>query len=96
MSALNFLKGTHGLLLGAGVVIGSVGVKVLTSDSAKRVYVKAVAAGLRAKSACEDTLESARAEVDDIIAEASYLNETASCPDAQADGESCESAPAEA
>ena len=34
MSALSFLKGTHGLLLGAGVVIGSVGVKVLTSDSA--------------------------------------------------------------
>lgn len=96
MSALSFLKGTHGLLLGAGVVIGSVGVKVLTSDSAKRVYVKAVAAGLRAKSACEDTLESARAEVDDIIAEASYLNKTAPCPDAQMDAGSCESAPAEA
>ena len=96
MSALSFLKGTHGLLLGAGVAIGSVGVKVLTSDSAKRLYVKAVAAGLRAKSACEDTLESARAEVDDIIAEASYLNETTYRPDAQADGESCESAPVEA
>ena len=96
MSALSFLKGTHCLLLGAGVVIGSVGVKVLTSDSAKRLYVKAVAAGMRAKSACEDTLESARAEVDDIIAEANYLNETTYRPDAQADGESCDSAPVEA
>ena len=44
MSTLGFLKGTHGLLLGAGVLIGSVGAKVLTSDGAKRVYVEAVAA----------------------------------------------------
>lgn len=76
MSTLGFLKGTHGLLLGAGVLIGSVGVKVLTSDGAKRVYVEAVAAGLRAKQACEDTVERARAEMDDIVAEAAYLNET--------------------
>ena len=96
MSALNFLKGTHGLLLGAGVVIGSVGVKVLTSDSAKRVYVKAVAAGLRAKGVCEDTLESARAEVDDIIAEAAYLNETAYGSEAEPDVESGEPASTEA
>ena len=74
MSTLGFLKGTHGLLLGAGVLIGSVGAKVLTSDGAKRVYVEAVAAGLRAKQACEDTVE--RAQMDDIIAEATYLNET--------------------
>ena len=59
MSTLGFLKGTHGLLLGAGVLIGSVGAKVLTSDGAKRVYVEAVAAGLRAKQACEDTVERA-------------------------------------
>lgn len=76
MSTLGFLKGTHGLLLGAGVLIGSVGAKVLTSDGAKRVYVEAVAAGLRAKQACEDTVERARAEMDDIVAEAAYLNET--------------------
>ena len=43
---------------------------------AKRVYVEAVAAGLRAKQACEDTVERARAEMDDIVAEAAYLNET--------------------
>ena len=33
-------------------------------------------AGLRAKQACEDTVERARAEMDDIVAEAAYLNET--------------------
>ena len=76
MSALGFLKGTHGLLLGAGVLIGSVGGKVLTSDAAKRLYVEAVAAGLRAKRACEDAIERIRAEMDDIVAEATYLNET--------------------
>ncbi|MCF2621181.1 DUF6110 family protein [Collinsella tanakaei] len=96
MSALKLLKGTHGLLLGAGVVIGSVGIKMLTSDSAKRVYVKAVAAGMRAKHACEDTFESARAEVDDIVAEAAYLNETAYGSEAESDVESGEPAPTEA
>ena len=74
MSALGFLKGTHGLLLGAGVLIGCG--KVLTSDAAKRLYVEAVAAGLRAKRACEDAIERTRAEMDDIVAEATYLNET--------------------
>lgn len=95
MSALKLLKGTHGLLLGAGVVIGSVGVKMLTSDSAKRVYVKAVAAGMRAKHACEDTFENARAEMDDIVAEAAYLNETAYGSEVETDVESSESISAE-
>lgn len=96
MSALSLLKGTHGLLLGAGMVIGSVGIKMLTSDSAKRVYVKAVAAGMRAKQACEDTLENARAEVDDIVAEATYLNETVYGPESETGVESDTSVSTEA
>ena len=99
MSALGFLKGTHGLLLGAGVLIGSVGAKVLTSDGAKRVYVEAVAAGLRAKQTCEDTVERARAEMDDIVAEAAYLNESVYGVEDEEDGASdtaAETVPAKA
>ena len=65
---------THALLVGAGFLAGTVGVKALTSETAKQCYVKGVAAGLRAKQSYEDIVEQAKAEVDDIVAEANYLN----------------------
>lgn len=67
-------KTRNALLLGAGFLLGTVGVKVLTSPAAKRVYVQGVAQGLRAKSTYEDIVEQAKAEVDDIMAEAAYLS----------------------
>lgn len=66
-------KTRNALLLGAGFLMGTVGVKALTSSAAKRVYVQGVAKGLQAKSAYEDIVEQAKAEVDDIVAEATYL-----------------------
>lgn len=66
---------THSLLVGAGFLLGTVGVKAIQSDAAKRLAVKGVAAGMRAKAGYEDIVERAKAEVDDIVAEASYLNE---------------------
>lgn len=65
-SGLRFLLG--------GVVLGSVGPKLLMSDTAKRVYVQGIAAGMRAKSAYMDLVEQARAEVGDMVAEATYIN----------------------
>ncbi len=67
-------KTKNALLLGAGFLIGTVGVKALTSNTAKKVYVQGVACGLQAKSAYENIVEQAKAEVDDIVAEASYLS----------------------
>lgn len=67
-------KTRNALLLGVGFLMGTVGVKALTSERAKRVYVQGVAAGLQAKSYYEDVVEQAKAEVDDIVAEASYLS----------------------
>lgn len=61
------------LLLGAGFLMGTVGVKALSSEKAKRVYVQGVAKGLQAKSYYEEVVEQAKAEVDDIVAEATYL-----------------------
>ncbi len=62
-----------GYLLG-GAVLGQVVPRALASDVAKRYYVKGLAAGMRAKSAYLDLVEQARAEVGDMVAEASYIN----------------------
>lgn len=63
------------LLLG-GFLFGSVGLRALASEQAKKVYVKAVAGGLRAKASYEDIVERAKAEADDIVAEAKFVNTT--------------------
>lgn len=60
-------------LLG-GVVLGQVAPKILASEAAKKVYVQGIAAGMRAKSTYFDLVEQARAEVGDMVAEATYLN----------------------
>lgn len=57
-----------------GVVLGQVVPKILTSDPAKKVYVQGIAAGMRAKTTYLDLVEQARAEVGDMVAEATYLN----------------------
>ena len=63
------------LLVSAGFLAGSLGLKLLTSATAKRGYVHVVAQGIRAKNAYQDIVEQAKAEVDDIVAEATYLAE---------------------
>ena len=60
-------------LLG-GAVLGQAVPRALTSDTAKRVYVRGIAAGMRAKASYLDLVEQARAEVGDMVAEATYLN----------------------
>ena len=64
-----------GWLIGAGFLLGTVGVKAVTSDTAKKVYVQGVAKGLQAKAAYQDVVEQAKCQVDDIVAEANYINE---------------------
>ena len=66
-------KKNWALLLG-GFLFGSVGLKALASDTAKKVYVKAVAGGMRAKASYEDIVEQAKAEVADIVAAAKFVN----------------------
>jgi hypothetical protein len=62
-------------LITAGFVLGTVGVKALTSEPAKRLCVQAVSKGLQAKAVGQDIIEQAKSNVDDIVAEATYLNE---------------------
>lgn len=72
---ISFSK-THALLVGAGFLLGTAGLKALQSEPAKRLAVSGVAAGMRAKAGYEDIVEQAKAQVDDIVAEAEYLNNT--------------------
>lgn len=65
---------THALITGAGVLAGALGAQILKSDCVRNLAVQAVAAGMRAKAGYEDIVEQAKAEADDIVAEAGYLN----------------------
>lgn len=68
------LNKTHSLLVGAGFLLGTLGVKALKSDAAHNLAVQGVAAGMRVKAGYQDIVEQAKASVDDIVAEADYLN----------------------
>ena len=58
------------LLVGGGFLLGTAGIKALTSAPAKKAYVHGIACGLRAKNCYQDMVEQAKAEVDDLVAEA--------------------------
>lgn len=67
-------KKRNALFVGAGFLLGTAGIKALTSNTAKKCYVQGVAKGLQAKSAYQNIVEQAKAQVDDIVAEANYIN----------------------
>ena len=67
-------RGTKNFLwAGLGFLIGTVGLKAATSDTAKKGYVHAMAQGMKAKAGYEDIVEQAKAEFDDMKAEAEYI-----------------------
>ena len=70
----NNLKNAN--LFAAGLALGTVGLKVLTSKDAKKVYAGIVAAGLRAKETVLETAEKVQASASDVLAEAQEINET--------------------
>ena len=81
-------KGTkYALFTGLGFLLGTAGVKAATSITARKGYVYAMAQGMRAKHEYESIVEEAKAEYDDIKAEASYLAEKEA---SKADGASAE------
>ena len=70
-----------------GALFGSVGVKLLTSQDAKKAYVHVTAAGLRAKDAVMQTVTTAQEEVADIVAAAKDLNEAQAAKEAKAEAD---------
>ena len=63
-----------GLFLG-GVLMGTAGIRILTSSDAKKVYVLGTAAALRGKEEVMTTATTLRENCEDIYAEAIEVNE---------------------
>ena len=61
------------LFTGLGFLIGTVGLKAATSKTAKKGYVHAMAQGMKAKAEYENIVEQAKAEFDDLKAEAEFI-----------------------
>lgn len=56
--------------LGAGVVLGIVGEKVLKSNLVKNVAVTTVSEGMKAKEGIDRTIEKVKENAEDVVAEA--------------------------
>ena len=80
-------KKRDGWMLAGGFALGTLGLKALSSSTAKKCNVQGVGKGLQAKAAYQDVVEQAKAQVDDIVAEASYINESAKTEQSAVDGE---------
>lgn len=62
-------------LFAAGVLLGTAGIKVLSSKDAKKVYTHTAAAVLRAKDSVMETVTAVRENAEDIYADAKAINQ---------------------
>lgn len=62
-------------LFAAGVLLGTAGIKVLSSKDAKKVYTHTTAAVLRAKDSVMETVTAVRENAEDIYAGAKAINQ---------------------
>ena len=65
--------GKLGLIAG-GVLLGTAGVKILTSADAKKVYAHTTAAVIRGKNCVMKTVDTVREGCGDIYADAKQIN----------------------
>ncbi len=61
-------------LFAGGTLFGTAGIKILTSDDAKKAYTQGTAAVLRGKKAVMDTVDAVQENCDDILADAKAIN----------------------
>ncbi|EOE7233548.1 TPA: hypothetical protein KRM61_003644 [Clostridioides difficile] len=72
---MNILKMKKtGIFLG-GVLFGTVGVKILSSDCVKKTCTRATAGALKVKDSVLETTTKIQENVEDILAEAKEINE---------------------
>ena len=86
-------------LFAGGVLFGTAGVKILSSKDAKKAYVQATAAVLRAKDCVMDTVTTVQENAEDVLAEAKEVNEKRQaeevCPEEACTEETCKEQEAE-
>lgn len=63
----------HGWLVLGGFLLGTAGMKAVTSRPFKRVLVRATACGLEAKEYVDHVVDETKAQCDDILAEAKVV-----------------------
>lgn len=63
-------------LFGAGVLFGTVGLKLLGSKDAQKVYAHTTAAALRAKDSVMKTVTAIRESAEDVYADAKVINDS--------------------
>ena len=71
-----------------GTLLGSVGLKLLSSKDAKNAYVHVAAAGLRAKDSVMETVTKVQENAADVMAAAKDLNEERAAKEAEEKAES--------
>ena len=71
---MNMKMDKAGIFAG-GVLFGTVGVKLLSSKDANKLYTKITAAVLRAKAYVMKTAATVQENAEDVVAEAKQINE---------------------
>lgn len=71
---LKFISWKKLSIFAGGVLFGTAGVKILSSDDAKKVYTHCTAAVLRAKDCIMTTSTKIQENAEDIFAEAKEIN----------------------
>ena len=67
------------LLVGAGFLLGTAGVKAIKSKPAHKLAVKGIACGMKVRDSITTMVDEARMQLDDMVAEAGYENAMAEC-----------------
>ena len=62
-------------IFAAGVLLGTAGIRILSSKDAKKVYTQCTAAALRAKDCVMKTITNIQENAEDIYSEAMQINE---------------------
>ena len=92
---MNFKSYKHLALFVGGTLFGSAGLKLLTSDDAKKVYTHTTAAALRVKECAMTTVNKVQENAGDILAAAKEINEQRAAAKAAAEEAVPETAEAE-
>lgn len=71
-------------LFGAGLLFGTVGLKILGSKDAQKLYAHTTAAALRAKDSVMKTVTAIREGAQDVYADAKDINEARAQAEAEA------------
>lgn len=87
---MNIFKWKKLGIFAGGVLFGTAGVKILSSDDAKKAYTGCTAAVLRAKDCVIKTATTVQENAEDILEEAKQINETRAAKKAVQEEESTE------